>query len=279
MNITIIHYDGFVSNRIIDDLKRKFYTINIIKKDYFDNQEKINIGIKNSDVILHIIDDYMLSLNEKKYHESLEFFSNVMEKIKKAIEINDDDKEKLFIQTSSSLVYRSKEINDERSINFANSLIANISHKIEEEANSLMKYNMKVSILRMANIVDKEHGIICHLRKCARVKIYPESMQGKRYFDWVHIDDVLSSISFIIEEKICGVINITAPCITSYLEISKLVKKNKHLFHLPDFIFKKILFYDYLVSHTDNKVLPKTLLFHDFKFIYDSANSLKKEFL
>jgi NAD dependent epimerase/dehydratase family enzyme len=255
-------------------LNNNSYHVSLISSDYFDNQDKINIKLKNVDIVIHIIDDYFYSLKSSNYEKSLDIFSNIMTKIEIAINSN-ETKPKMFIQTSLSLIYKSKNINDETSISFSNSLISNISNLVEDKANNLREQGVKVAILRMANILSKDGGMINKMNFFSKIRMYPKALKTKKYIDWVHIDDVISSIEFIISNNYFGVFNITSPSLGIYKELSSLIIKDKKIFSLPNFLFKKLFFYGYLVSMENSKIIPKRLLDSGFKFKYEKLSSIE----
>ena len=274
MNISLIHYGGFFSKEIISYFSDNGYRVSLISYDYFNNQDKINIKLKDADIIMHIIDDYFYSLKSRQYEASLDIFRDVMEKIKIAINHN-ELKQKLFIQTSLSLIYKNKSINDETSISFSNSLISNISSLVEEKANSLRENDIRVLILRMANVLSENGGMTKKINTFSKFKFLPKVFKSKKYVDWIHIDDALLAIDFLISNNHFGVFNITSPSLGIYKELLSICSKSKERFSLPSFLFKKFFFYGYLSSLQDIKVVPKRLLENGFNFKYSKLSSIE----
>ena len=273
MEIAVVYHEGFFSNKLIVYLTNAGYHVSLISYDHFDNQDKVNIKLKNVDTIIHVIDDYFYSLKSDDYEKSLDVIENIMSKIEIGIK-ESESIPKVFIQTSLSIIYKSKMINDETSISFSNSLISNISSVAETRATNLANKEIKVSILRMANILSKDGGIISKMNLFSKLRFYPQAMLSKKYLDWVHIDDAILAIDFIMQNNHFGVFNISAPSLSMYSELSKLVNKNKKTFSLPEFLFKRMFFYGYLTSLQSNKVIPKRLVNEGFKFTHEKLSSI-----
>lgn len=276
MEIAVIYHEGFFSNKLITSLNNSSHNVSLISYDYFDNQDKVNIKLRDIDVVIHTIDDYFYSLKKDDYEQSLDFFDNIMTKIE--IGINEhSQKPKMFIQTSLSIIYKNELINDETSISFANSLIANISSLVEDRANNLIENGTKVSILRMANILSKDGGMVSKINLFSKLRFFPKAMKSKKYLDWVHIDDAILAINFILSNNHFGVFNISSPSLGSYMEMASILCKKKKVFSLPDFLFKRIFFYGYLISLKSNKTIPKRLSSEGFKFKYEKLSSIEAD--
>ena len=101
---------------------------------------------------------------------------------------------------------------------------------------------------------------------------------GKQGFTWIHLEDVIGGISYLIEnEKIEGVINFVSPQILNQKDFTKNVAKFIHrpsFFPTPAWIIKLLLgqMGDELLIK-GNKVKPERLLQSGFKYKYPDLST------
>jgi len=108
---------------------------------------------------------------------------------------------------------------------------------------------------------------------------------GKQYFSWIHIQDVLRAIEFILEnENISGGVNFASPNpVTNYDWTKGLGSAlwRPTLFWIPSFILKTSRFLlNEFVEETilvSLRTIPKKLLDNGFKFQYPDLQSALKD--
>lgn len=97
---------------------------------------------------------------------------------------------------------------------------------------------------------------------------------------WIDIDDLVAIYRFVLEKKLEGIFNATAPKPLTNYHFTKILGKVLHRptwLPLPSFIIK-LLFSEGAVVLLDSKeAYPKALLDKGFHFSYpDAESSLKK---
>jgi len=107
---------------------------------------------------------------------------------------------------------------------------------------------------------------------------------GKQWLSWIHIDDEVNAIIFLLEKKDSeGTYNLTAPNPVKMKTFAKTLGKTvgkPSWFHVPGFILKAI--YGDMAKETmlkGQKVLPQRLLDEGFNFQYKDLKSALKELL
>ncbi|MEM7330509.1 MAG: TIGR01777 family oxidoreductase [Chloroflexota bacterium] len=106
---------------------------------------------------------------------------------------------------------------------------------------------------------------------------------GRQYISWVHVDDVVNAMMFLLEnENASGPINITGPEPLTNAQMAKVigkVMKRPSFFPAPGFALKLALGEtSNLVLH-GQKVLPTKLTELGFQFEYKTAEKALKELL
>ncbi|PMP67374.1 MAG: TIGR01777 family protein [Thermodesulfobacterium geofontis] len=100
--------------------------------------------------------------------------------------------------------------------------------------------------------------------------------RGNQWFSWIHIEDLVSAILFLIENEKEGVYNLTSPKPVTNKEFTKTlgkILKRPTLLPVPIFAIK-LLFGDLAKAITSSvKVYPKRLLELGFSFKFDNIES------
>jgi len=273
LNVAFVDYGGFVSEKAKFFLSKLGFILKVIPVEYFNNQNKVNIQIDNSEIIVNIVDDCFYGIKSGDVVARFKVINDLIDKIKEATKVA-SSMPSLLIQGSSTFVYDSKLINEEQSIHFANHMLANEFLNIENHIVDFENIGLKVAILRMGVILDKENGLIKQMKKFSLMQMYPEYMNSKKYIDWVHIDDMMNALHFLMNKEYSGVFNISSPSITCWKELSKQVINKKPFFNMPSFILDRLFYYANLMNFLDIKSVPKRLLSYGFEFKFSNIKAL-----
>jgi len=148
------------------------------------------------------------------------------------------------------------------------------SQKIcEDWENEAQKISSKtrLAIIRTGVVVGKNGGIIKKMFLPFYFGLGGKIGKGSQYLSWISLADVIGAINHIINcENLEGVINLTAPSVSTNLEFSKTLAKILNrpcFFDMPSFV-AKILFgqmAEELLLNGQN-VYPKKLLKSDYNF-------------
>ncbi len=89
--------------------------------------------------------------------------------------------------------------------------------------------------LRTSLVVGKSGGVYPVLRRLARFGLAGRMGDGKQKFAWIHIDDILGIVDFVIKnEQVKGPVNCTAPTSPSNAEFMKALRKSLRIpFGIP----------------------------------------------
>ena len=120
-------------------------------------------------------------------------------------------KPQLFISASAVGIYPDEGIYSETSTSEGTGFLADVCIHWEEEAQKLSR-DVRLVIARFGVVLSKDGGALPKMLLPFRFFVGGKIASGKQGFSWIHIDDVLYALQFIIDhDELSGVINLVAP--------------------------------------------------------------------
>ena len=140
--------------------------------------------------------------------------------------------------------------------------------------------NIPVSILRIGLVLSNHSGFLKSLSISTKFYLGTWFGKGENYYSWIHIEDLVNSIIYILDNKLNGTYNLVSPSpVTSKFFIEKLAKYLKKRIILPPIPTKIIRFFANDMSELllfDQNVSCKKLTTSKFKFKYDNLDKAFK---
>lgn len=145
-----------------------------------------------------------------------------------------------------------------------------------------LRAQTRVCILRTGIVLDEEGGALSKMLMPFRMGLGGPIADGKQFMSWIHIEDMIKAISFLIDNEDClGPYNITSPNPNTNAFFSlKLAKRLDRpcFFRVPAFVLKTLMGESSDLVLFGQKVLPERLLASGFNFSYptleEALNSL-----
>jgi uncharacterized protein (TIGR01777 family) len=141
----------------------------------------------------------------------------------------------------------------------------------EEASNVLKEKNIRVVHARFGIILSKNGGALGKMLMPFKLGIGGKLGDGKQYFSWIAIDDVISAIEFLISnESISGAVNLTSPNPVTNAQFTATLGKTLSrptFFTVPRFALK-LAFGEMadVALLASQRVMPKRLQDAGFKF-------------
>ncbi len=211
--------------------------------------------------------------SEKKKKLIIESRLNAGAAITEAIR-NAEYKPEVLIQTSGVGYYgdRGDELLDENSSNGAG-FLADVARQWEASVREVAGMGVRLATIRLGVVLGSHGGVMSRLIPPFRFFVGGHPGSGRQWLPWVHIDDVIGVVRFLIESANCeGPFNVTAPEPTLSKDFYDLLGKAMHrpaFFPMPAFALKLALgemATELLLPST--KVVPKKLLEAGYEFIF-----------
>ncbi|OVE78851.1 TIGR01777 family protein [bacterium I07] len=155
--------------------------------------------------------------------------------------------------------------------------------KVWENSSSLSGNQTRRVIIRIGKVLGKT-GLLPRLALPYRLFAGGHMGSSRRWFSWIHIDDVVSAVMFAINNPAMeGVFNLTAPepvLTKEFNETLARILNRPCWFHIPDLairLFMGQMGEELLLS--GQKVFPSNLLKAGFQFKYTRLDNALKDLL
>lgn len=194
--------------------------------------------------------------------------------IKKSIELC-NNKPKVWIQASATGYYgvQNHTVFDEGSPKGEGSFLSDVCYEWEKPINALDSHIRKL-IIRTGVVLSLDSSLVKQLIMSFKFGVKSIPGNGGEYLPWIHIEDEVRAIKFLLSHEECsGIFNLTSPESSSMQQIINEIGKYKNSIislHIPKF-FLKLIFGKEMTEEiilTNQKIYPKKLLDAQFQFKY-----------
>ncbi len=169
-------------------------------------------------------------------------------------------------------------------INNPPDFLSEVGVRWQESLTPAIAQGVPVTTIRLGVVLKKGQGLLQKLALSFKIGMGSVLGDGKQAISWVHIDDVIASIIFLLKRPdLTGAFNITSPNSLSQEQFAKILAKTLHrplLLKIPKKIIQ-ILFGEMseCLLLRGQRVFPKRLIDEGYQFIYPQcADALKQEF-
>jgi len=189
----------------------------------------------------------------------------------------------VFVQGSGVDVYgdRGEERLDE-SASSGDNFLATLCRDWEAEGNrAASELGSRVAIARTSFVIDRDAAAFKRLTMPIKFGVGGKLGSGRQWFPWVHLEDEIRAIEFLLTSDVSGPVNIAAPETITNAGITKVlgsVLKRPTLFPVPGFALKLLLGEMAQVLLLNSKrVVPSALANAGFRWDYPTATDAVRE--
>ena len=137
-------------------------------------------------------------------------------------------KPEVFISASAIGIYPDNGIYSESSTSVGTGFLSDVCIRWEDEAQKLSR-DIRLVVARFGVVLSKDGGALPKMLLPFRFFVGGKIASGKQGFSWIHIEDVLHAMQFIIEHKdLSGVVNLVAPQPLTNRAFTKVVAEVMH---------------------------------------------------
>jgi uncharacterized protein (TIGR01777 family) len=191
----------------------------------------------------------------------------------------------LFVHTSALGYYgnRNDEILSEVS-SPGTGFLADVCQKTERTIQPVESLGIRLAIVRLGVVLGPGGGLISRLLTPFRLFLGCRLGTAKQWLAWVHVDDVVKAIRFIVENiDLQGIFNLTSPNPVQAKEFYSSLGKAMHrpvLFSVPAFVLK-LLPGDMATELflASQRATPKKLLHAGYEFSYPDLISALQDII
>lgn len=134
----------------------------------------------------------------------------------------------------------------------------------------------RVCVFRTGIVLSRKGGMIPPLLIPFQLGLGAVLGSGKQYLSWIHIQDMVQAIIFLLENKKAqGTFNFTTPYPVTHKEFSKKLAKTLSrpcFFRIPSFLIRWVLGEQSTMVLEGQRVIPQKLLRAQFSFMYEQID-------
>jgi len=189
----------------------------------------------------------------------------------------------VFVQGSGVDVYGDR--GEERlgeSATSGDNFLATLCRDWEAEGNrAASELGSRVAIARTSFVIDRDAAAFKRLTMPIKFGVGGKLGSGRQWFPWVHLEDEVRALEFLLTADVSGPVNIAAPETITNAGITKVlgsVMKRPTLFPVPGFALKLLLGEMAQVLLLNSKrVVPSALADAGFRWEYATAEAAVRE--
>jgi uncharacterized protein (TIGR01777 family) len=156
--------------------------------------------------------------------------------------------------------------------------LSDVGQAWESTAQPLIDNNIPVTFMRFAVILKRDEGMLRKLELPFNLGLGSILGDGQQAFSWIHIDDLIKAILFLIEHpEITGAVNLSAPECVSQKEFTKTLA---NAMHRPQFLKMPAIMIKLLLGQMGEELLlggqniyPERLKQLGFEFLHPDLHS------
>ena len=183
------------------------------------------------------------------------------------------NKPKIFISSSAVGYYGDKgdEVLTEDSGSGAD-FLASVCRSWEYEAQQVEKFGVRRVSIRTGIVLSSKEGALKKMLLPFKLFAGGSIGNGKQWFPWIHIEDIIGAYLFALNNEISGVLNGTAPNPVTMQEFAKTLGKVLHrpsFFSVPEFVLQMAVGEGAESILSSLRVMPQKLIESSFQFKYE----------
>jgi len=218
---------------------------------------EVVINLAGAPIIKRWSDPYKKILLSSRIHTT--------ETLVKAINKSDI---KHFISTSAIGIYPDDDACDESCTEVSGDFLGLLASKWESEAQRCEK---PTTILRFGVILGKNGGALAQMLTPFKLGVGGIIGDGKMMTSWIHMDDLMGIYRYIIDKKLTGIFNATAPNPVSNYTFTKALGKalkRPTVLPIPEFVLGIMYGEAASVLTGSKEIYPKNILDAGYTFTY-----------
>ena len=188
-----------------------------------------------------------------------------------------DDRPEFFLSASAIGIYSNSGTHDEEVFEYGHDFLGELATRWEGAAEGVKALGVRLVIMRFGLVLGKEGGMFRRVLPIFRMGLGGIVASGKQGFSFIHLDDIVGAIQFILARKeLSGVFNFTAPYpVNNETFTRKLARKlgRPSFLTVPGFALKLLFSEGATALIHGPTVLPRKLSDAGYRFQYPDVDS------
>jgi hypothetical protein len=272
ISICIAGGSGFLGKKFIQQLPKEKYTVILISRNDF-RDGKLRDKLGGCSIVVNLIGDtiagFWTTRKKRRIYDSRVLTTRMLVEA-----INQSGGHvKLLLQVSGASLYDDKNIHDEDSLHYNNGFLKQVILDWEGELNKIKNSALRVTILRLGIVLDKNGGILKQMLYPFRMGI-GVGVKSDDYFPFIALDDLMRVFIFCVENhELNGIVNVVAPgsvTIRNFFRELAKISNRKIVIWLNERLIRFVIGESGSLLTSGQHVIPAKLLREGFVFRYDN---------
>lgn len=188
-----------------------------------------------------------------------------------------------YLSASATGLYRNGKICSEKENEYENDFLTQVILQWEEQALKFMQYGIRVLVIRLGVVLDREGGALKKLIPLFKWGLGGKIGSGKQSFAWISVQDALNAMDFLLNRKEChGTYNLVEPNEISNRDFTRAFAKairRPAFLSIPVFLLFLVYGEGARLLTDSKRVIPEKLIHEGFVFHdADMFSFMKKSF-
>ena len=265
MKVALTGANGFVGSY----LKKSFTDHVVIERN--DDEDEILKKLENVDTVFNLAGAPIIKRWSEEYKKVL--LTSRVGTTQKIVNAINKSEVKHFISTSAIGAYPDGAAFDESYAGYGDDFLGSLTSQWEDEAKKCTK---PTTIVRFGVILGSQGGALAQMLPPFKFGIGGVIGDGKMMTSWIDIEDLARIYEHILENKVTGTLNATAPNPVTNHTFTKALGARLHrptILPVPELVLKLIFGEAASVLTGSKEIYPKRLLDSGFEFNYQDIDS------
>lgn len=294
MNILVLGGTGLIGSKLVAALTEEKYHVYVLTRSQKESTHPFTHYVQYSpenpnDISWHkeLPDDIEMiynlagaSLNQRWTKEAKESIFNSRIDVMKTLErfVENNTPPSVLVNASAIGYYPTSEHltfdeSDEFSpVNFLQQVVT----AWENRARRFESFNIRVVRARIGLVLAREGGALPLISLPYKLGVGGPIGNGQQWYSWIHVDDLVNAFLYVGANKaVSGPVNMTAPTPQRQAQFGAYLSaelRRPNCFRTPKFLIDMVLGERSLLVVKGQKVMPKALLSHHFKYLYSTLD-------
>ena len=282
MNILISGSTGLTGRRLRAALEERGHTVTAAgRADFAGDPALLKEKVENAGAVIHLAGAPIVARWSRAYkREILDSRVLTTRKLVEAVNLA-ERKPELFISASAVGIYSDEGVNTEENAYYAEGFLADVCRQWEGEAAQLDPAT-GLAVFRLGVVLAKEGGALPKMLTPFRLGLGGPIAGGRQGFSWIHIDDLVSAFLFVLDRRLTGTFNLTAPGVTDnqgYTSALGRVLRRPVFVPVPAFALRLLFGEGASALTTGQKAIPERLLKAGFTFRFPEVEGALRDLL
>jgi len=163
-----------------------------------------------------------------------------------------------------------------------NDFISDVCRQWEASTEKAVEWGIQRVVMRIGLVFDAHEGFFPVMTLPFRFFIGGKMGNGEQYLPWIHINDVVMSMLFLMDHGTGGIYNLSAPHPVTNAQFSKLVGRYLHrpnYLPLPAFVLKLIMGEKATLALHGQRAVPRHLIETGYPFQFPELEAALQSLL